>query len=409
MKIQLKISGSKFTKAFVAACSLFVLSGLGSIPNAWSAGTPAPSITLQPDSRTDKITRARDWVKSAGDDADAYGEAILNSLQPPCVLLVLEDIPTLSLWSLKEKGRIPEGVKIYDFDGTFFQTLPALSNISGDLPLDALFRARESAERKLIESSPVPVYSTARRDSRDLVHIRQVPCGLSYRFVRDNEEIPDYRGMLDNMKSQPLETGKIAALTAEQQNMRAVYHFMRALNWMGLSGVESRDSARLEFLRSQEFSGEMKGIYAMLSEYFLQLGDGEDALITAKIAVARKPEYPKSHFVLGDAYSFQKELVKSAAAYEMGLNMGFFFPDAAYKLAGVYQKLQQYDKAISLYEKILTQPGNWDYARKNLADTYLAHGDKAKALETYKAYLKTVKSSSEKKEIRKIIRSLGRP
>jgi tetratricopeptide (TPR) repeat protein len=403
----MNIQGSKYTKAFVAACSLFVLLGAGGMERAYSAGAPVPSITLQPGSSADKITRAKEWVKSAGSDAQAYGEAIINSVQPPCVLLVLEDIPTLSLWSLKQEGKIPAGIEIYDFDGTFFKPLPSLSNLTGEKTLEVLFKSRESGERDLIEKSPLPVYSTARRDSRDLTDIRQVPWGLSYRFIRDDNVTPDYKDTLNRMQSSQMEKGNPATISPEQQNMRAIYHFMRALNWMGLPGTESHDSARFELKNSLAYAGEMKGIYAMLSEYFLQLGDGDDALKSAQISVARKPEYPKSHFVLGDAYSFKNEYTKAAEAYENGLKLGTFYPDAAFKLAGVYLNLKKYDKSIGLYQMILSQSGQeWTFVRKNLAEAYEAKKDTKKAIEAYKSYLKSVKSPTEKKEIKAKIKLL---
>ena len=75
--------------------------------------TPPPSFTLQPgDSFSKQSIALAQFKQYPGweESLAANGRLILKSLKSPCILIVLEDVPTLSLWVLKQRGEIPEGI-----------------------------------------------------------------------------------------------------------------------------------------------------------------------------------------------------------------------------------------------------------------------------------------------------------
>jgi hypothetical protein len=116
---------------------------------------------------------AEKWVETNREPAKIYAQNILKSINKTGVLFVLEDIPTLSLWSLRNENLIPPSLTVYDFDGVFFRSLPTfqkgnLLDYSTTHSVEDIFQIRQPAELRIITDSLVPVYSSSKRDTSDL-------------------------------------------------------------------------------------------------------------------------------------------------------------------------------------------------------------------------------------------------
>ncbi len=284
--------------------------------------TPPPSFTLQPgDSFSKQSIALAQFKQYPGweESLAANGRLILKSLKSPCILIVLEDVPTLSLWVLKQRGEIPEGIVIYDFDGAFFQSLPGLGAASTYGTQEQLFRSREALERQLLLNSKEPVYSTARRDTHDLNGTRLVPSGLVYRFLKPGESEPDYVGIINQLYPAPADSH-----LPEFSSLLAVYHYMRGITAQCIPTYPGRRLARTELIASAQTGGYLRGIHTMLAERFLELGDLDNALKSAQTGVDKKPEYFKSHSVLGDVLFARQEWAAAMKAYQKSLQI---YPD----------------------------------------------------------------------------------
>ncbi len=65
-----------------------------------------------------------------------------------------------------------------------------------------------------------------------------------------------------------------------------------------------------------------------------------------------------------------------------------------------------YKEAIYLLEKIIEKYPNRTVAYINLGDSYLKNGDKEKAIENYKTYVKQMKEKNKEKKIPKRVLEL---
>ena len=402
------LTGSITRKLGWIICSLFFYVSVAvSQPVSETPRKSPNSITLQFIDTKTKIEQANDWVKTTGVVAHKYGEILLESLPRPCVLLVLEDIPTLSLWTLKQEGKIPPDIQIYDFDGTFFSSLPSIvSTTNRSQTLEDIFRNRESAERELILNSKVPVYSTARRDTRDLPGYELIPRGMVYNFSHKKTAKPDFAKSILILDS--FLTDSAVQDNKSIDNMLAIVHYMAGVNYQFLKTVWSKDSALLEFKEASRYSGELRGIHGMLAENFYQLGDLESARLSCLTAIQRKPDSLKAPLILLDIEYARHD-------YPEVIKAGLFILDkdpqndkAINRLVEACQMTKDYDKALVYSLKALSLYPHSYSINLTVAEIYESLGKTKEALSQYQKCLSLASDNPTKIKIRAKIRHLNK-
>ena len=342
--------GNQQRSSLLKVGSLFLL--IGMILSSISVIAATSSITMSTLSPAEKKVQGDEWVKRNSSGVELYGNNLLYSLDTPAVLLVLEDIPTLSLWSLHQQGEIPPSLYIYDFDGNFFYALPGFSGMTATSnTLDQLFRSREALEREFILKSQIPVYSTARRDTRDLPGYDLLPCGMVYLFHKQGTPVPDYAKHISRI--QMFAQDSKANLSAEQKNMAAIMHYMRAVNYLQLRTAWAKDSARNDFMESAKWSIDLKGIHILLAENFIKLSDKNNALSSAQTAVLKRPDSAKAFFLLGQAWEMNKASLKAVDAYQQSMKLDPGNSQLHYRLGMLFETLKKNKEAREIYHQSL--------------------------------------------------------
>jgi len=389
-------------------CSLFFYISVAVSQPVPDAPKKSPnSITLQFVDSSTKIGQANEWVKSNGFAARKYGEILVQSLPEPCVLLVLEDIPTLSLWTLKQEGKIPAGIHIYDFDGTFFDSLPSVASAtSHSQTLEDIFRNRETAERELILNSKVPVYSTARRDIRDLPGYELIPSGMVYTFTHKKMHKPDFAKAISILDS--FLTDSTIQADKNIDNMLAIVHYMAGVNYQFMKTAWSKDSAILEFKAAARYSGELRGIYGMLAENFYQLGDLENARISCLTAIQRKPDSLKAPLILLDVEYACHDYPAVIKAGQIVLDRDPQNDLALNRLVEANRKIKDNDKALEYALKALSLHPHSYPINYTVAELYESLGKTKEALAQYQKCLSLTADNTIKTKIRVKIRNLNK-
>lgn len=319
MNNKFKINSSKFVILFLVICAMFGFTLC--VPQfAFCESSSSPvSITLPRIPIAEKKQLAEEWVKANHNPAEIYAQNILKSVDKTGVLLVLEDIPTLSLWAVKNENLIPPSLTIYDFDGVFFQSLPifqkgwTLLGYSTTHSVEEIFQARQPAELRIITDSLVPVYSSSKRDTSDLPDYTLIPSGMVYLFWKNGMTKPDYKKLIQEII--PLDDAVKKYNSPEVRNMSSVTHYMLGVNYLQLEDKWARDSAKIEFQKSASLAGDMKGIHVILAESFLDLGDFDDAFTSAQTALQKKPDSVKAYFILGSYYETKREFPRAIQSF----------------------------------------------------------------------------------------------
>ncbi len=293
--------------------------------------TSPVSITLPRIPIVEKNQLAEKWIKEYREPAKIYAQNILKSMDKKAVLLVLEDIPTLSLWMLKKENQLPPSLTVYDFDGVFFQSLPisqrgTLLDYSTSHSIEEIFQIRQSAELGTITGSQVPVYSSSKRDTGDLPGYTLIPSGMVYMFWKEGIAKPDYKKLIYEIT--PLDEYIEKYPSSEVRSMSSVTHYMLGVNYLQLKDRWARDSAKMEFQKSAALADEMKGIHIMLADNFLELHDFEDAFTSAQTAIQKRPNSAKSYFIIGNCYEEKKDFQKAIQSFNSVLQLDPKFADS---------------------------------------------------------------------------------
>ena len=84
-------------------------------------------------------------------------------------------------------------------------------------------------------------------------------------------------------------------------------------------------------------------------------------------AIEANPKWNVPYKTLGNIYIAKGDVAKASQVYQQGLNVIPDDPDLQMLLAGSYERARSYDKAIDIYEKVLSKNPANDVAANNLA------------------------------------------
>jgi tetratricopeptide (TPR) repeat protein len=153
-----------------------------------------------------------------------------------------------------------------------------------------------------------------------------------------------------------------------------------------------------ELLRQQENWGQAAAVYAevlrqdpdfpeahtKLSYLMYRLGDPEQTLREARIALARTPENAEAHKNAGLALETLNKFDAAALEYKEALRIKPDYPVVHYDLGLLFYRQRDWDASITEYQKaILVTPGDVN-AHFNLGISFVAKGDIDSAIREYR-------------------------
>ena len=119
-----------------------------------------------------------------------------------------------------------------------------------------------------------------------------------------------------------------------------------------------------QFKQVIELDPEKDFLYFMLGHVYILMSDFLSAEQIFGMYVDKWPEAALPHDGLGDCYTEQKRLDDAIAQYELALDKDAWFGDSRFKVAELYRKRKNYEKAAYHYRRLLElNPGYVDIGK----------------------------------------------
>jgi tetratricopeptide (TPR) repeat protein len=196
-------------------------------------------------------------------------------------------------------------------------------------------------------------------------------------FYRDCvQKSPTKARARDGLGSALLKRGQVEEAIAQyNESLRLAPDFASAHNNLGIALIRSENFSQAIYHFQEALRlvpGYADAFYNLNKlEENLRI-DGE--ITKTKSKLTRNPEDPANHYALGNLYMRRDKLNEAKAHYQKSLELDSEYHSALNKLASIYALTGNYDKAISLFQEVITrQPDNPDaffyiacvYAKQN--------------------------------------------
>jgi tetratricopeptide (TPR) repeat protein len=120
-----------------------------------------------------------------------------------------------------------------------------------------------------------------------------------------------------------------------------------------------------------------------LAELYLDTGEFERAKPLIDKALLAAPKEAGPHYVKGRYLLTQKLWLPAEQSLEMASRTDLFNPDILFYLGVSLEHLNELDKAVLIYKKLLNQKPDYPLVHSRLGDLYLAKNDYDRAMQEY--------------------------
>lgn len=135
------------------------------------------------------------------------------------------------------------------------------------------------------------------------------------------------------------------------------------------------EKSNILLIEAGQFSPDRQHVPLLLSKNYLLQGRNKEGVEILEELVAKDPDFSQPHWFLGLALIQDNQKDRGVAELEKGMEFGLFYKSNIIYLIDIYAEREEYEKIISLYEKLIKdEPLNSGYYA-SLAATYAALGD----------------------------------
>jgi len=125
-------------------------------------------------------------------------------------------------------------------------------------------------------------------------------------------------------------------------------------------------------------------VHELLGEVYIFQKKYDEAEQSVRQAIDANPKWNVPYRTLGNIYFAKGDAAKAGQVYQQGLNAIPDNPELQMLLAGSYERTRSYDKAIDVYEKVLSKNSANDIAANNLASVIVDHRQDPQSLKRAK-------------------------
>lgn len=158
-------------------------------------------------------------------------------------------------------------------------------------------------------------------------------------------------------------------------------HYFLALVYQDLGQTQQAIQQLKTSIRLRPFSEAYNSLGGLYSEMGLQ----EDAIREYQNAIRLKPDFGWPHINLGSVYYYQQRYTLAAEAFQTAISQGEYAP-AYYHLGRVYEKLNEYEKALECLQHAVQLYPGYINAYKAMAEVYRALDQPQKQKEAWVKY-----------------------
>ena len=125
--------------------------------------------------------------------------------------------------------------------------------------------------------------------------------------------------------------------------------------------------------------------YLRLAAVQMERRQTQEAMASARQALARDPKSSEAHYFLGYIYMSQSDFKQAAEHLREAVRLNPYYTDAHNSLGVTYRELKQYDKALKEFQTALNDKsyGTPEKVQLNLGNLYLEQGVMPEALRCF--------------------------